>query len=173
MEKNTCTDCIKDETARALWEVGNTIRCIPDELWDKPCGGMPLWKHVYHMLHSLDQWYINPRVYTQPPFHTENLNSLDILGNGHLTRNEITRYFENVQKKITAYDDSLSDSVLLEKPENCEWTRFTLIMAQHRHLHTHMGIIMGFIIEYSGEWPKTLGLERNIPEQDTGKGIFF
>ncbi len=21
---------------------------------------MPIWKHVYHMLHSIDQWYINP-----------------------------------------------------------------------------------------------------------------
>ena len=22
--------------------------------------GMPIWKHAYHMLHSCDQWFINP-----------------------------------------------------------------------------------------------------------------
>lgn len=39
---------------------------------------MPIWKHVYHTLHSLDQWYINPEVYTEPDFHEPNLNSLDV-----------------------------------------------------------------------------------------------
>ena len=42
---------------------------------------MPIWKHVYHTLHSLDQWYINPEVYTEPNFHEPNLNSLDIYDN--------------------------------------------------------------------------------------------
>ena len=27
---------------------------------------MPIWKHVYHMLHSCDQWYINPTIYPEP-----------------------------------------------------------------------------------------------------------
>ena len=27
---------------------------------------MPIWKHCYHMLHSLDQWYINPKEYDRP-----------------------------------------------------------------------------------------------------------
>jgi hypothetical protein len=22
---------------------------------------LPVWKHVYHMLHSCDQWFINPK----------------------------------------------------------------------------------------------------------------
>ena len=46
---------------------------------------MPIWKHVYHTLHSLDQWYINPEVYTEPDFHEPNLNSLDDNGSRFLS----------------------------------------------------------------------------------------
>ncbi|MDQ0202343.1 hypothetical protein [Pectinatus haikarae] len=57
----------------------------------------------------------------------------------------------------------MHDDDLLKKPAGCEYTRFTLILAQHRHLHSHMGIIMGFIIDDAGLWPKIIGLEHDIP----------
>lgn len=84
---------------------------------------------------------------------------------------EIASYFNDVKRKITAYNRSLTDDILLQKPENCEWIRFTLIMAQHRHLHSHMGMLMGFIIAETGMWPKAVGLERPIP--DGCFGTFF
>ena len=35
---------------------------------------MPVWKHVYHMLHSCDQWFISPFEYEkEPDFHEPNL----------------------------------------------------------------------------------------------------
>lgn len=170
-EQNLC-EIIRDEANRALWEVHNTIECVPDQLWNKFYCEMPMWKHIYHMLHSLDQWYINPRVYTQPSFHKEGLNNLDFTSDTSLSREEIENYFEAVRKKIIAYDNSLTDDILLQKPENCEWSRFELILAQHRHLHSHMGIIMGFVIEDTGMWPKTLGLERTIPEKQSGPCFF-
>ena len=172
MNESSYTEIIKDEANRALWEVHNVIHCIPDELWDKPYCEMPLWKHVYHMLHSLDQWYINPRVYTQPPFHEEDLNNLDVKSNERLSRQDIEQYFAHVRKKISAYNKTLTDDLLLQKPKACEWDRFTLILAQHRHLHSHMGMLMGFIIEDTGMWPKVLGLELTIPE-GSNLGMFF
>lgn len=41
----------------------------PDALWDRCYGGAPLWQHVYHTLHELDQWFINPRDtdFVEPP----------------------------------------------------------------------------------------------------------
>lgn len=168
MNEQSYTEIIRDEANRALWEVENVIACIPDALWDRCYCDMPLWKHIYHMLHSLDQWYINPRVYTEPPFHEANLNNLDVPSQKRFSREDMARYLDTVKAKIVSYDDALSDEILLEKPEKCEWTRFTLILAQHRHLHSHMGMLMGFIIAYNGAWPKTLGLERPIPNGDFG-----
>ena len=50
---------IAEMTVRALWELQNLLDCIPDALWDRCYGGAPLWQHVYHTLHELDQWFIN------------------------------------------------------------------------------------------------------------------
>ncbi len=59
LNQNSLTDIIEEQTNRALWEVKNVIDCIPEELLNKEYCAMPCWKHVYHMLHSLDLW---PRV---------------------------------------------------------------------------------------------------------------
>lgn len=167
MDESSFAGIIRDEADRALWEVENVIACVPDALWDKCYCEMPLWKHIYHMLHSLDQWYINPRVYTEPDFHTKDLNNLDVPGGKRLGRAEMGRYFGAVKAKIAAYNGALTDEVLLQKPKDCEWTRFTLILAQHRHLQSHLGMLMGFLIDDTGGWPMTLGLTREpaaIPE---------
>ena len=46
---------ITEMTVRALWETQNVLDCIPDALWDIRFGGAPVWQHIYHMLHELDQ----------------------------------------------------------------------------------------------------------------------
>ncbi|MDO4331866.1 MAG: DinB family protein [Eubacteriales bacterium] len=171
MEKNLLAETIRDQTRRALWEVKNVIDCIPDELWDKEYCEMPCWKHVYHMLHSLDLWYVNPRDrnYREPAIHEENLNNLDVVSQKRLTREEINRYFSDIDGKINAYLEQLTDEMLREYPENCEWSRFTLILAQFRHLHSHMGMLMGFIIDDTGLWPRVLGLTQPFPEGEYSK----
>ena len=72
---------IKDQTDRALWEVWNIIDCVPEELWSREYCEMPLYKHIYHMLHSLDLWYINPKAsdYCEPEIHVPDLNNLDVV----------------------------------------------------------------------------------------------
>ena len=53
---------------------------------------MPLWKHLYHALHSLDRWFINPQRYSEPYFHVPDLNSLDVQSSKTLTREELAEY---------------------------------------------------------------------------------
>lgn len=171
MNQNTLTDIIEDQTNRALWEVKNVIDCIPEELWNKEYCAMPCWKHIYHMLHSLDLWYINPRDpnFQEPPIHKKDLNNLDVASDISLSRRNINSYFSSVKEKIEGYISELTDEQLLEFPSDCEYSRFTLILAQFRHLHTHMGMLMGFIIDDTGLWPRVLGLEKPFPEGDYEK----
>lgn len=166
MKQDSLVSIIADQARRALWEVKNVIDCVPDACWNKEYCDMPMWKHIYHMLHSLDLWFINPRDcgFKEPFIHEKNLNNLDIITQKQLSRDEINTYFNQVRKKIVHYISSeLNDKDLLLKPENCEYTRFTLVLAQHRHLHTHMGMIMGFIIDDTNRWPRVIGLEGEIP----------
>lgn len=171
MDQNTLTEIITGQTKRALWKVKNVIDCVPDELWDKEYCQMPCHKHIYHMLHSLDLWYINPRDkdFTEPDIHEKDLNNLDAVSEKKLSREEIDLYFLAIREKIQDYLSHLTDSELLSYPSNCEYTRFTLILAQFRHLHSHMGMLMGFIIDDTGLWPRVLGLENPFPEGEYTK----
>ena len=165
MSENHFTEIIEEQTKRALWEVKNVIDCVPDELWNKEYCEMPCWKHIYHMLHSLDLWYINPRdsSYQEPDIHKKDFNNLDVISSKVLSRENINQYFHHINNKIQLYVSELRDEQLMEYPLDCEYCRFNLILAQFRHLHSHMGMIMGFIIDDTGLWPRVLGLEAPFP----------
>jgi len=155
---------IKDQTLRSLWSLNNVINSIPDSYWKKEYCEMPVWKHVYHTLHSLDRWYMNPRIYNEPAFHIANLNNLDVKTEGYLSKELMKDYYFQIENKIIVYLDSLSDKALLETPPECPYTRVHLILAQHRHLDMHIGMLMGYIIAGEGLWPRILGLESTFPE---------
>ena len=75
-----CED-IRFLTERALWETENLMKCIPDRLWEKRYDGIPMWKYVYHMLYSMDRWFVNPNDegYQKPEFHMETLADLNVI----------------------------------------------------------------------------------------------
>ena len=142
------------------------LDCLRDEVWDRPYCGAPAWQHAYHLLHSLDQWYINPERYQQPALHREGLNDLDQPAQDRLTYEELAAYLTQIAEKIRAYLAELTDDELLQKPEGCQWSRFTLMLGQLRHLSTHLGMLMGFIIDDTGKWPTVLGLTQPIGEHE-------
>ena len=123
---------------------------------------MPIWKHLYHTLHSLDRWFINPESYSEPSFHEENLNSLDIISDRILTKEVLVSYFEGIKVKINKYLSELTDDMLYEKPQRCECTRLALVLGQYRHLMCHIGIINCSTINETGKWPKVVGLDKNF-----------
>lgn len=124
---------------------------------------MPVWKHVYHALHSCDRWFINPFVYEEPPFHKEGLGSLDILPEGSaLSREELLKYLNDIENKILAYLEGLTDEDLEGKPEDCKYSRLELVLGQYRHWYGHLGNINATTIMEKGLWPKVVGLEGGI-----------
>jgi len=129
---------------------------------------MPIWKHVYHMLHSLDQWYINPQEYTHPPFHVENLNSLDIPSEEKMSREQLQEYLCSIATKITNYLDTLDDDMLYEIPNGCEQNRLGLIMSQFRHFYAHLGNINATTIIETNKWPRVVGITGKSGKSTSG-----
>ena len=154
-------------TGRALWETENLIACVPDELWDKRYDGIPMWKYLYHMLYSMDRWYINPSDpdYRDPAFHTPVLNNLNVVPEEGetLPRETVTEYFAHIKDKIAAYLDTLTDDMLGDCPQCCSMSRLRLILGQFRHWHRHMGLVYGFIVEDTGKWPYVLNMNGKYP----------
>ena len=163
----TLCDDIRYLTDRALWETENLLRCIPAELWNKRYDEIPMWKYVYHMLYSMDRWYIDPcdPEYEAPSFHAEGLADLNVIPTEDaLTREQTLEYFTRIRRKIGAYIVELEDGELVKTPPQCDMTRFRLILGQFRHWHRHMGIIYGFIVEDTGKWPYVLNMNGKYPE---------
>ena len=137
---------IAEMTVRSLWETQNVMDCIPDELWQRLYGGAPLWQHLYHALHSLDQWFINPKAtdFVEPPIHTPHLQDLAIYPSACVDRAQMDEYFYTIKAKLSMY--------------------LTLILSQYRHLHTHLGMLMGFIVAEAGLCPRTLEVGEPFPQ---------
>jgi hypothetical protein len=129
--------------------------------------GMPIWQHGYHMLHSIDQWFINPAQYSEPPFHVENLNSLNVTSDKTLSKAELLDYLEAIQAKIMRYFAHLTDEELCEKPDGCIHTRLALILGSFRHTYSHLGNINAATMMATGQWPRVVGLDG-----DYTKGLF-
>lgn len=159
-------DDIRYITKRALWETENLMACIPDKLWNQRYDAIPMWKYLYHMLYSMDRWFIDPNdpEYRDPEFHLTDLANLNVIPEKEfITREQLNQYFSRIQTKIVNYIDKLQDEELSEKPVGCDITRFRLILGQIRHWHRHMGIIYGFIIMDDGKWPYVLNMQGAYP----------
>ncbi len=119
---------------------------------------MPVWKHAYHMLHSLDQWFINPKEYTHPDFHIPGLNSLDEESEKSLSREELLHYLESIKLKITDYLDTLTDDMLNDIPKGCKTNKLGLILSQMGHFYAHLGNINATTIIQTNQWPRVVGI---------------
>lgn len=130
---------------------------------------MPIWKHVYHMLHSCDQWFISPFEYDkEPDFHEPNLNSLDIPSEKTLSREVLSEFLENVRDKIMACLDTLTDEKLYEIPKGCASNRLGLILSQYRHFYAHLGNINATTIMKTNKWPRVIGTNGKSGKSTSG-----
>lgn len=164
----TLCDDIRYLTERALWETENLMKCIPNELWNTRYDGIPMWKYLYHMLYSMDRWFINPcdSRYQDPTFHTKTMADLNIIPkNEQLDRRQLETYLHQIKDKITTYINKLQDKELTTMPEGCGLSRFRLILGQFRHWHRHMGVIYGFLINDTGKWTYVLNMFNNYPTE--------
>ncbi|MDF2544214.1 MAG: hypothetical protein K0S47_3932 [Herbinix sp.] len=118
---------------------------------------LPVWKHVYHLLHSCDRFFINPNVYTEPDFHVEGLNSLNEMSEKVLSREDLLQYLETVRIKTMQYLDSLTDDMLCDVPQGCKGNRLSLILSQYRHFYAHLGNINATTIIETNKWPRVAG----------------
>lgn len=130
---------------------------------------MPLWKHVYHMLHSCDQWFISPFEYeNEPDFHEPNLNSLDNPSEKTLSREILLNYLEDVKNKVMVFLSTLTDEKLYEIPKGCVSNRLGLILLQYRHFYAHLGNINGTTIMQTNQWPRVIGTSGKSGKSEEG-----
>jgi hypothetical protein len=160
--KNSLVEIITRQINILFQNMQITLDEITDMQLVPQISDMPVWKHVYHTLHSLDQWFINPNRYKEPDFHIDKLNSLFDSSDKSLSKEELQSYFDSVKEKINKYLAELTDDDLAYCPEGYNFSRLELILGQIRHLSYHIGLIHCFIRSESGKWPAFMNLSRFI-----------
>ena len=160
-------ESIQKQTIQIFENLEIIIESISEEKFQSIIGGFPIWKNMYHCIHSLDKNLIDPTLYCEPSFHEKNMDVIYLETLKKLSKKELINYYTEVKLKIMSYLNSLNDDKLLEKVYLKEkyYTRLELILAQLRHVFYHVGYLHCCIkIEY-GNTPEYIGLYKRIPDK--------
>lgn len=130
--------------------------------------GSPAWRYIYHTIHSADKWFFNPFVYDERDFHENGMDNPDNPCSVEFSNEELLDYLYSVKEKTLGFVDTLTDEMLHEKPENCPYTRFELVLRQFRHISLHTGMINGLTIEKTGKFPVFVGGANTIDRLKNG-----
>jgi hypothetical protein len=154
-------EIIKNQSRQLFQNTEFIFEYVDDRLLAKKICNWPLRRQMYHMFHSMDQWFINPFKYKD-----HRPDGFDIAGmNTHLEMNalkkdELLEYYLKTKAKVQGYLSSLDSAELIEYPEGCKFTKLDLILGQFRHIMFHIGMIHGCILMENSEIPNYVGLER-------------
>jgi hypothetical protein len=121
-----------------------------------------VWRQMYHLLYSLDKYFISPDDFVEPPFHEDGLNYFDIETKRNLTKGQLWNYYSDIKGRISGYLDILKDNDLLDKPSKCNLSKFDLIMAQHRHVIYNLGIIDVLVLQITNVMPRYVSLNQYL-----------
>jgi len=160
-------DSVRNQTRQIFQNIEILLEVIPANEFDTVKGGFRTWKHFYHLIHSLDKYFIDPSNYIEPEFHKKILNIIYLEDENKLTKSEIEKYYENVKRNIQKYLNDLNEKTLENKIifNGMELTKMELILAQLRHIFYHIGYLHCCIKIEKGETPEYIGLYKAVPEK--------
>src|SRR3989304_2784688 len=99
------------QTKVLLDNIEATLNYCDDSMIQESSSNWPIWKQFYHMLHSLDEWFINPIEFKEPDIHQPHFRTSEH-GPGMLAKNQLYDYFISIRARINNYIDSLQLSDL-------------------------------------------------------------
>ena len=156
-------EIINDQASRLFTNTEYASEYVDDALLSKMICKWPLWRQLYHMLHSMDQWFINPfdyRDHRPDGFTIAALNAE--IEMAPLRKTELTEYYDSIRAKVKAHLSNLTVESLTEYPPDCKFTRFDLLLGQFRHIMFHIGMIRGCMLMERDEIPNYMGLSAPI-----------
>ena len=158
MEKNLVS-IIRSQSTQLFKNTEYLFDYVDNRLLAEKICKWPLWRQLYHLLHSMDQWFINPYMYKDQREDGYNIAALSSDCNRPpLTKEELFEYYRMIKGKVGDYLGSLKEASLSEYPEGSKFTRLDLVLGQFRHIMFHIGMIHGCILMKNGEIPNYVGL---------------
>lgn len=149
---------IQSQSKVLLENIKVTLEFCNDEIMQKTKSNWPIWKQFYHMLHSLDEWFINPIEFIEPGIHQPHFRTSDS-GPGVLSKEQLHSYYSGIRSRIENYLSNVSIALLEEKIGKGNLTRLDLILIQFRHVMNHIGYLHCSIRSETGDSPQYIGFK--------------
>ena len=73
---------VKNQTKQIFKNIEILFENIQENEFDTIKGGFKTWKHIYHLIHSMDKNFIDPSNYEEPIFHIIEPNLALAIGKG-------------------------------------------------------------------------------------------
>lgn len=167
MSENLLSKIIAEQTEILLKNINSVVQSANLEA---EFDGLNASRFIFHTLHSLDKWFVNPEEYKYDENSSggvaENLSVISSYRQGFdaapgvvISRENLEKYAVSVAQKIRIYLAKLSDKMLSEKLDGCEFTRLELILGQFRHVMCHAGISSAINAQNGNGWLKYFGLD--------------
>ena len=108
---------INEQASRLFVNTEHLLAYVDDGLLTAPISKWPLWRQIYHMLHSMDQWFINPFEYEDERDGGFDLAALNTTTSATpLTKSELSACYARIKNKTVRYLESLTVQKLSEHP---------------------------------------------------------
>ena len=160
-------DSVRQQSIQIFKNIESIFDVVTDGNIGSRIGVFPVWKQLYHLLHSMDKNWIDPSDYVEPAFHVKNLDIIFLESDTALDRDTLYRYFIQVRERLETYLAGLDDAALERKIRfrDLELTGLELILAQFRHIFYHIGYLHCCFKLLHGETPEYAGLYQAVPEK--------
>ncbi len=138
----------------------SAVTICPDELWKADNNGLPIWNHVIHALMGSDFWlrldYMEEfrSCFALPDNVRDKLcrDEWCTENDGFMTKEQVMDCFKAFDAKKDKFFESLNDEMLCQKiRSDMEFTYFSVICAQIRHIMCHEGMCEDAILAFGGE----------------------
>jgi len=158
--RTVTADSVRRQSPQLFENVETIFKNLEDPLYRKTSGGFPVWRQLYHTVHSIDRYFIDPNAFVEPELHKKNLDSLTDETDAFIERDVLYSYFQKVREKAEEYLVDLTDETLEEivRFNGIEVTRLELILAQFRHILYHVGYLHCCLKIEAGNAPDYIGL---------------
>jgi hypothetical protein len=158
---------VRNQSIQIFQNIDEIFGVLSNENLSTSISGFPFWKQMYHLLHSMDQNFIDPNQFKQPAFHIKNMNFMEIKTNVILKKEQLYSYFLEIRSRLEKYLNLLDDNILNEIIvfRNMQLTKMELILAQFRHIFYHIGYLHCCLKLLNGETPEYIGLYKAVPEK--------
>jgi hypothetical protein len=154
-------EAVKRQTEILFKMIEETLISSDIQFLSEKSGGFRHDKQFYHMLVSLDYWFIDPRSYDRKEYSDRELKDLEVETDRIISRDQLIHLFNEIRERIFNWLKTITVDDLNNNITGSRLTHGDLILAQFRHVMYHIGYLHCCLMNQYGRLPRWIGITKD------------